>query len=116
MPLFHRNLGFPKHISLPKGLFKLIWSNHAIQATENDRYGNIVRVDGISIDPYRIFEIELCQENANIIKFCYRSRYNSVFDISYVFHFEGRSLFVKTVWLNKKDDNHKTLDRSKYNA
>lgn len=113
MKLYHKQLGFPKSVKLTGGLFRLIWSNHAIRAAQSDKYGEIVKVTHISFCPTKVFEIEVCAKG-NILKMAYRSHHCEKYDICYVLVPSGNQMLVKTVWLNQKKDNHSTLDSSKY--
>jgi len=54
-----------------------------------------------------IFEIE----DTDLRKYALRVSYNKVEDLCIVVDETG---FVRTVWLNRKTDNHRTLDKSQY--
>lgn len=111
MPLYHKELGFPQNITLPKGPIRLVWSNHAKQEAASDKYGKIAISEQIVIDPYRIFEIEV-NEMGELVKFLYRTRHDAKNDIVYAIF--ARENVVKTVWLNRRSDKHSTLQREKY--
>lgn len=115
MSLYHREVGFPACVELPKGKFSLEWSEHAQQQCVMDINGAIKVTPTIILDPYRIFEVQLSQDQ-KIEKFAYRTRYNGRCDITYVFIPQGENLFIKTVWLNRRSDKHFTLDVSKYDT
>lgn len=61
-----------------------------------------------------VFEVELNEEN-RIKKFLVRSPYNEFLDLILVCIKKYNNIFIKTAWTNDKNDNHKTLDLSKYN-
>lgn len=113
--LFHRDIFIPAGVKncLPIGRYNLLASNHAKQAATNDRYGSITIPEVITINVADIFEVEVIGNR--VTKFVVRTSYNAKHDICVVIvpvtPYEGR---VKTVWLNSKSDNHKTLDKNKY--
>ena len=55
-------------------------------------------------------------ENDKVIKFVIRYGYNDIDDLCSVWIPKDICLYCKTIWLNKKDDKHITLDESKYVA
>lgn len=113
--LYHRDIFIPAGVknALPIGRYNLLLSNHAKHASSSDRYGEITIPEFITIKLEDIFEVEVVGNR--VTKFVVRSAYNAKHDICIVIvpttPVEGR---VKTVWLNKKSDNHKTLDKNKY--
>lgn len=112
--LFHKEIGFPSWLSLPKGVFSVFYSDHARNAMKDDRNGKIRPETQVNIDPYRIFEVET-DHNNNVVKFLYRTRHDSKNDVIYAFcPFTQQAFTVKTVWLNRRNDKHATLDSSKY--
>lgn len=113
MKLYHKQLGFPKSVRLTGGLFRLVWTDHAIRAAQSDRYGEIIRVTHISFCPTKVFELEI-DDQGTITKLAYRSHHCERYDICYVLVPIGNQMRVKTVWLNDKNDTHKTLNENKY--
>lgn len=93
------------------GVIDLNYSNHALQAANNDRYGNIDLPDSVDTNKAKLIELEVVN-NRYLSKIVYRMEYDSEYDICIVIIPER--WFVKTVWLNRKSDKHRTLDRSKY--
>lgn len=47
--LYHVELGFPKSIKKISGMFLLDYTEHAIKASKNDRYGDIILPKHIDI-------------------------------------------------------------------
>lgn len=70
----------------------------------------------VNLDDVNIFEIGTSHSitkypNTHIIKFGVRFPYNDEEDIIIIYNPNGS---VRTAWLNYKEDNHKTLDVTKY--
>lgn len=111
MALYHFEIGFPQHVRLPLGGVVLQYSSHAQQAAKNDRYGKIVRLPSVlNYQDAKIIEIEA--DGKKVTKVLVRTPYNASFDISLAIN--PVNGFVKTVWLNKKEDKHYTLNRELY--
>lgn len=116
--LYHKDLGFPNRVTnmlagakKAKFQFELDYSYHAKQSAETDRYGRInlpTHVDCGSAQP-----IEVETKDGQINKVVYRTAYNEKFDLVIVV--VANDGFVRTVWLNRVDDIHNSLDESKYN-
>jgi len=68
----------------------------------------------LDILPGQVFEAERLQGNA--LKLAIRKPYDRVWDVCYVIipHAGGTMWKVVTVWKNKIEDKHFTLDKSKY--
>ena len=62
-----------------------------------------------------IFEIEV-DKNNQVIKIVCRMKYDNTKDISMAIMMQGSNGFVKTAWLNKKSDIHKTLNKANYSV
>lgn len=109
--LYHREVWFPKWLEkkLTIGHIKLQYSEHAKRAAHSDRYGLITLPESINVNDGYIFEAEA--SGKNLVKLVVRHSFNHQLDITYVILLNGT---VKTVWLNHKNDVHRTLDRSQY--
>lgn len=59
-----------------------------------------------------LFEVGV--ENNIPYKFVVRTKYDDSQDIVFVLKKINKSVLLVTAWLNENDDNHYTLDRSKY--
>lgn len=128
--LYHAEVGFPKNFRPPLGQYKLDYTKHALDASEDDRYGTIPILKGI--DTTRMKLIEMGMQNGKVSKFLYRGtlacidcKQNStpqsecshpIRDMCVVVIPKptGTPWLVKTVWINLQDDKHRTLDTSKY--
>lgn len=131
--LYHAETGIPWHLfqhmaPRPVGLE---YGPHARKAALDDRFGQLTSVPlSHSFLKSEVFEVEV--EQGCIVKFC--ARLSSGFGVrTNAFHShdsdeidlvlvcmrstrEPSNLFVKTLWLNLRSDNHATLDKSKYIA
>lgn len=111
--LYHRELGLPKQTEFLFGkTYKLRYSNHAKQACLNDRYGMITPPFTAEITRENLIEVEL--NGQAIVKAVIRIPYNDKNDLVIVLMPDFDMAFVKTVWLNDRADNHKTLKTHLY--
>lgn len=111
--LFHKEIGFP-NVKLPEGRYELgKYSHHALRAAEDDRYGE-AKVLPKSIDMSQVDLVEIEVENDKVVKAVVRTDYDSKLDLVIVFMPQTHDNFVKTVWFNEKTDQHRTLQRWKY--
>lgn len=94
------------------GMYRCYYGNHAIDAAANDSYGDIPLPPMMSFSANDIFEVDI--HNGRIVKFLVRIPMGGVDVIFVLLHRGPGKLFCKTVWINKQDDNHNTLDYSKY--
>jgi hypothetical protein len=94
------------------GKISLTYSNHAIEAARDDRYGPVAQLPSC-LEFHRADLIELEVVNGKPVKGVFRQSLDDVRDLVIVILF-ARNL-VKTVWINQRNDRHLTLDRSKYN-
>jgi antitoxin component of MazEF toxin-antitoxin module len=108
--LYHTEIGFPSNVELPSGTYRLEYSNHAKRASYDDRYGQMTLPTTLDVDDSKLIEIEV--ENDKVIKCVYRTRYDDTLDLIIVMI--PQKSFVKTVWFNRSDDKHSTLQRWKY--
>lgn len=108
--LYHFQVYMPD-LPLKFGKQKLKYSNHAINASRDDRYGDIQLPTFIDTNTAKVIEVEIVQDRF-LSKVVYRVSYNETHDLVVVVIPER--WFVKTVWLNAKSDKHQTLNRGKY--
>lgn len=112
--LYHREVYWPIQIERisPKGNIPLIYTRHAEYAAKTDRYGKITLPDFLNCDKSLCFECEINNEEK---KFVYRTHYDAKYDLVIVImKSKVVGWVVKTVWLNLKSDNHKTLAKKNY--
>lgn len=110
MKKFHADLYMPAAALRLQFATMLRYTRHAIQAASDDRYGRI--------DLPKVFDsrnatlIEAVLSNGKVVKTLWRQAYNDLLDLSLVL--DPNTGTVITAWLNRKDDQHATLDPSKY--
>ena len=111
MNLYHTDLGLPKGFALPDTRVPLMWTEHAKKARTSDRYGVIPMVETLPLASFSV--IEVAMTGKRVEKVVVRGSFTKDLDAVFVL-IPGEVWKVKTVWINKKNDTHKTLDRSKY--
>ena len=90
---------------------QLQFSNHAI----DKEFIRQIPTSSITIDKLKNGEcFEVLMENNKVIKFVIRYGFDDIYDLSSVWIPNSDCLFCKTIWLNKKTDKHKTLDKKNY--
>ncbi len=110
--LFHKDVYAPSLLFKPPGVLFLRYSRHALSAAHEDRYGDLTRHlrPKLYVDRDDIVEVE-CEVTGRIVKRVIRRQVDDHLDLVWVVKADG---FVKTVWGNRHDDRHPTLDRRKY--
>jgi len=107
---------YNQQVYIPKLKFRDVehvvrYSFHSLEAANNDRYGVIDLPDAINLARVELVEMEVI--GGKIHKVVVRMPYSVTLDLVMVVLLE--TLTVKTVWLNKRSDNHRTLkDVSKF--
>lgn len=113
MALYHRDIGFPDRLSLPKHRLQLRYSTHARKAAQDDRYGPITNLPtSLPVLRSSIVEAEVDQQGTS--KLVVRVPYSEGLDLVLVIIPDGAGALVKTVWLNRSDDAHHTLRVGRY--
>jgi hypothetical protein len=107
--LFHYQVGFPKGLKTNLGTLQLKYTAHALKASKNDRYGDMTLPKKLNTATAKPIEVEIIR--GMVTKMVYRADYNEELDIVIVVN---RDCLVYTVWFNRKDDDHPTLDTTKY--
>lgn len=111
MDLYHSEIRLPNGFVKPTGRVRLVWSRHADEARHDDRYGSIRRFSTATLDNLEVIEVGV--EGGKVVKILFRGRYTETLDVCMVL-VPGTEWRVKTVWINERNDLHRTLDRSKY--
>jgi hypothetical protein len=113
MDLYHRDIRLPDNFRLPARIIRLAWTKHALRALTNDRYGFIPKFDHVDLSTKEVIEVGMT--GRRVEKVVIRGDLDSINDLIYVLIPKGMDAWiVKTVWINRKNDSHKTLDRSRY--
>jgi hypothetical protein len=113
--LFHYELGFPEMATLRFGTLRLAWTQHALRECKSDRYGIVHPPDTLDTETAQVIEAEIHKTPSGALettKVVYRIPYTQTKDMVLVVI--PSSSRVKTVWINVRDDTHRTLDASKY--
>lgn len=105
--LYHRDLGLPVTLGFAT---MLRYSPHALEEASSDRYGNLDLPKSIGTHEAEVIEVEV--RNGKPFKALLRKPYDDRRDICLVVLLDRG--IVKTVWCNLRNDNHHTLDTSKY--
>ncbi len=125
--LFHKNIGIPRAFeSIKNRTCYVNPSTHARKECNSDRNGHIYLPSTLKFSFADIIEIETYQESKDI-KIVLRIDYSKANDLIVVALFPNAdvrdesvnfapSAFIKTAWLNSVEDNHKTLDESRYDS
>lgn len=111
--LWHSDIRLPAGFTAPRGRWPLNYSQHAIRASFSDHYGEIRILKSLTMSRFDVVEVETL--DGEVVKLVIRGSYNEDFDIVMaVMPTASNTFFVKTVWLNRKNDRHATLDRNRY--
>lgn len=109
MKLYHYQVFMPK-LNMPKGIIDLEYGPHARRAAHTDKYGYINLPHVINADKAKVIEVEV-NDNNQVSKIVYRTKLNTKLNLCIVMNPNG---FVRTVWVNAANDQHKTLDTWRY--
>lgn len=112
---YHKLLGLPAGAAqLWASKLSLRWGFHAQKEADIDRYGRAEQFDSAEFEANDIVEITM--EDGKPLQAVARFPYSDDLDLVMVLAApKDGEAFVKTVWFNRANDNHKSLDRSKYN-
>lgn len=98
---------------------ELTWSAHAKQAVLADRYGILPthayprRFPGATGQNWQLVEAEV-NPQGNVVKFVVRREVDHRSVVLVILRDGPHAGIVKTFWINLGDDNHKSLDFSKF--
>lgn len=122
--LYHKEIGMPSGAILPwmRSEFELVYSEHAKREASSDRYGLIPMLDIVEFASHEVIEVEISQGKP--VKAVLRIPCPEVSGVDMILvlkapestdHSNMPSALVKTVWFNRSDDRHHTLNRRLYN-
>ena len=107
---FHKDIYLPPEVTKLSFSCLLKYTRHALNEAQSDRYGTI---DLPAVFDTRTAEpIDATIREGKVQRVLYRMDYDQDKDLCMVI--EPHSRTAVTVWLNEKNDEHKTLDKSKY--
>ena len=114
LKLYHKDVYLPDEVlnQIEKCRHFLTWSRHASKARFDDRYGTVPQLGSVALN--RVEFIEVQTNHDKVCKFVVRVPLDERDIVMVLMPTHPYELLVKTVWFNKKDDTHNTLDRSKY--
>jgi hypothetical protein len=111
--LYHSEIRLPRGFVAPTGRVELSWTRHADSERTKDRYAEIPKFKGLSLKRFSVVEVGMV--GGTVSKIVFRGRLDDINDVVIVLIPNGnRPWTVKTAWINRKTDAHKTLDRSRY--
>lgn len=107
--LYNKAVNLPAEVVAPlaHNYPALRYSRHAQQACLNDRYGVIRPPMSLNVRAEQIVEVEVV--GGRPVKSVVRVPYNEINDIVLVIQADS---FVRTVWINRKNDNHASLNKN----
>ena len=112
MALYHRELGFPRDVDVPSAPFELTYGWHARRAADDDRFGPVGQLPDY-LNPASAWLIELEVRDGIAFKAVYRlpvwaeDAHGNGLDLCLAVLLHNG--FVKTVWQNRTDDDHRSL-------
>lgn len=116
--LYHAMIGLPAGLRLPDQPVLLAYSNHARRAASADRYGDVGRRLPRVLQVANAQVVEVEADGDRLLKVVYRLQLDDRLDLCLVvcppWHPALTEWTVKTVWLNEHADQHRTLDRRRY--
>lgn len=110
--LYHSSIRLPAGFVAPTGKVELRWTNHAKSECTKDRYAVIPQFKALTLKRFAVIEVGMT--DGNVSKIVFRGRLDDTNDVVIVLIPGSREWTVKTVWINRRTDSHKTLDASKY--
>jgi len=117
---YHRDIFIPSNVTVPQRAVPVEYADHAARACKDDRYGSIPGVKSVNLaDPgVQIIEVTLDADTRRLTKILIRLPHpeRDTDDIVLVLRTRpGKAPWLAvTTWLNRRDDKHSTLNRSKY--
>lgn len=113
--LYHTEIGLPSWFKMPGQRVKLDYGNHARQEAMQDRYGQVKLPPILNLRRLKVIEVGVI--DGKVSKILFRGHHDKMHDVCFVLIPRGKNPWtVKTVWLNRKDDIHRTLDKARYAA
>lgn len=110
--LYHADVHMPSHMKRPVFRGKLMYGEHAVEESKVDRYGAVVLPEFFfGGNEARCIEVEYDAVRRQVVKQVWRQPLDDHRDLVLVIGASGR---VRTVWVNLRSDQHRTLDTSKY--
>lgn len=115
MGRYHRQVGFPATVAVPQGALELRPTRHAVDELLTDRYGTVGDEvpEFLNLSADMVFEMTV--RRGRVDSYVVRFEWDEERDMVLVLVPVGRSeALVKTMWFNRRDDQHRSLDVSRY--
>lgn len=111
--LYHSSIRLPAGFKAPTGKVELRWTAHAKSECTKDRYAAIPQFKALTLKRFTVIEVGMV--GGTVSKIVFRGRLDDTNDVVIVLIPNGSAPWtVKTAWINRRTDSHKTLDSSKY--
>ncbi|QGH79527.1 hypothetical protein SEA_LIMPID_226 [Streptomyces phage Limpid] len=112
--LYHTEIGLPEGFRKPTERVRIRYGSHARMEAMKDRYGLIRLPNFLTLRRMRVIEVGMT--NGKVSKILFRGRLDDTRDLCIVLipGVDNKPWFCKTVWVNKNDDKHETLDTTRY--
>ncbi|QOI67595.1 hypothetical protein SEA_BEUFFERT_227 [Streptomyces phage Beuffert] len=112
--LYHFEIGLPEDFQKPEQRVRINYGRHARKEAFQDRYGRIQLPNFITLANFQVIEVGMV--NGQVSKILFRGKLDDMRDLCIVLipRVDNQPWFCKTVWVNKNDDKHKTLNRDRY--
>lgn len=115
---YHRDIFVPADVTAPAVTVLVEYHDHAVKESQSDRYGSIPRVTRINLAHPAVQHIEFTIDKNSrrltkiLVRFPHPERDTD--DIILVLRVRRGAWLAVTTWVNRRDDKHRTLDRSRY--
>ena len=126
MNVYHREIGFPKTLKIPDLLLDLQYSKHALSRTSRKKknedgtesntylYRLSLLPTKVRINEKNVYEL-YTEDDIHCRKVLIRIGYDERYDMIMVLDIINKNnATVVTIWLNRKADKHKTINKEKY--
>ncbi|AXH49335.1 hypothetical protein HWB76_gp065 [Streptomyces phage Blueeyedbeauty] len=112
--LYHFEIGLPEGFQKPEQRVRINYGRHARKEAFQDRYGRIKLPSFVTLGRFQVIEVGMVGDKVS--KILFRGRLDETRDLCIVLipGVDNQPWFCKTVWVNKNNDKHKTLDTTRY--
>lgn len=112
--LYHSEIGLPEGFEKPMERIVINYGTHARKEAFQDRYGRVRLPKTLRLARMRVIEVGMI--DGRVSKILFRGRLDDHRDLCIVLipGIDNWPWFCKTVWINLSNDNHRTLDTTRY--
>ncbi|QWT30094.1 hypothetical protein SEA_TUNATARTARE_232 [Streptomyces phage TunaTartare] len=112
--LYHFEIALPKGFSAPQQRVRINYGAHARKEAFQDRYGKIKLPGFITLRRFQVIEVGMI--DGKVSKILFRGKLDDTRDLCIVLipGVDNKPWFCKTVWVNLNNDQHRTLDTTRY--